>query len=58
MKYVIEMVPDDIQTKFYKDQFRRSEIVRGEYTCMHTVTYRQQGDLISLLLVFKTKKVA
>jgi hypothetical protein len=51
MKYTVKIGSG---TKFYKDWFSRSKI-DGEG--VYTDTHRQQGDLISLLLFFKIKKV-
>jgi hypothetical protein len=43
----------DIHTKFHKDWFRGSKVVKGR---IHIQTHRQLGDLISLLLFFKNKE--
>jgi hypothetical protein len=40
-----------VHTKFQYDRFRGPKAVRGE-THTDTLTRRQQGDLISLLIIF------
>jgi hypothetical protein len=52
MKYVIGMGSGvTIHTKFHKDWCRHSKVDRGD-----TQTYRQQGDLISLVLCHQNMK--
>jgi hypothetical protein len=55
MRYDVEMASGgmyDIHTKFRKDRFRNSKIVRGG----HRQTHTEQGDLISLLSLFQRKE--
>jgi hypothetical protein len=54
MKYAVEMssgVVVYIDTKFHKDWFRHPKVYRG-----NTLTYRQHGNLINLLLFFENKE--
>jgi hypothetical protein len=45
-----------VHTKFHKDWFRHSKVVGG-YTYRHSDTHGQKGDLISLLLFYKSKEI-
>jgi hypothetical protein len=50
----------DVHTTFHKHWFRYSKVDRGEYMYRdiqtHTQTHREQGDLTSLLYLFKNMK--
>jgi hypothetical protein len=52
MNYIVEMGSGAIiyVTRFDKYWFRHSKVAGGGYT------YREQGDLISLLLLFKNEE--
>jgi hypothetical protein len=55
MTWVYE-VRHHIHTKFHKDWFRHSEVVGRVEARTDTQIHEQQGDVISVLLFFQTKK--
>lgn len=46
-----------VDTKFHDDKFMRSKVVRKGNTERHTHTQPEQGGSISVILLFKIRKV-